>query len=495
MKILYLEPFSGLSGDMLNGLLLDLGGDLEKLKSELLKLGVGGYHLHAERREKSSIYGVDFDVHMDSGEKDTGIPGDFSNNHAHLHLASHNDPQPSDKHPHLHSQVEGEKVVHEHAHYHVEEEGHAHEHFHSHVEGAQSVHEHEHLHAEEHEHAHLHATGEGHPHEHHHHHGAVRGLKEIFSIIDNSQLSDEVKQHSRNVFYDIAKAEAAVHQKSIEEIHFHEVGAIDSIVDVIGFFIQWEQLGIEKVYATPVTEGSGTIKVAHGVMPVPVPAVMQLRKETNIPVHQDFDIHTELVTPTGLAIFKEIAPEFIQVPANTYIEKVGYGFGKRDTGKFNALRGSLLVQKHSSKEVFTTNDHVLKIETNIDDQTPEQLGFVMDVLFENGALDVFYTPVHMKKNRCGILLTVLTTPDQKEKFTTLLFKHTSTIGVRYGELERTIMRRSFEKLTTPFGEVTLKINEYQGIVKKTIEYADCEKIALENDLSITEVYTAIQSLL
>ncbi|OTO65659.1 MULTISPECIES: nickel pincer cofactor biosynthesis protein LarC [unclassified Enterococcus] len=423
MKNLYLEPFSGLSGDMLNGLLIDLGGDVAALEQELAKLSVGNYHLHVQRIAKNSIYGTDFDVHLAHGIKDNGVPHDFDAHASHVHPA------------------------HEQAH--------------------------------EHSHAHTHS------------HSEARNLRDILALIDQSTLSQQVKQHSRQVFNDIAKAEAAVHNKPIEEIHFHEVGAIDSIVDVVSFFILWEQLQIAHVYSSPITEGSGTITVAHGVMPVPVPAVMQLRKGTNLIIHQDTDVWTELVTPTGIAIFKEIHPSFV-LNGVQQIEKVGYGFGKRETGKFNALRGSLMAVEPSKRENHQTQDQILKIEANIDDQTPEQLGFVMALLLDQGVLDVFYTPIQMKKNRCGILLTVLCTPEQKEFFTKLLFKQTATIGVRYTQMARTVMARQFVTKQTPYGEIQVKQNRYEDIEKNTLEFQDCQRIAKENNLSIYEVYKKLE---
>ncbi|MGK0551882.1 nickel pincer cofactor biosynthesis protein LarC [Enterococcus faecalis] len=414
MKALFLEPFSGLSGDMLNGLLLDLGGDLAKLLKELKKLPVAGFSIEAKQIAKNSIYGTDFDVLLDHGQKDFGIKESLPTQH-------------KDK-PH-----------------------------------------------------------------HDHHHESARNLKDIFHLIEQSKLSDFVKHHSKNVFLDIAKAEAAVHQQPIEAIHFHEVGALDSIIDIIGFFILWEQLEVDQVYSTPITDGSGTITIAHGVMPVPVPAVMELRKESNLLIHQDFEVKTELVTPTGLAIFKEIEPLFV-TPERMLIEKTGYGFGKKETGKFNALRGSLMTEAACKKEMSENYDQVLKIETNIDDQTPEQLGYVMKLLLDHGALDVFYTPIQMKKNRSAILLTLLTTNEQKEFFTELLFKHTSTIGVRFQVMERSIMERDFKILKTPYGIVHIKNNTYHGITKETIEYQDCERIAKEYHLAIAEVYQIIQTL-
>ena len=464
MSTLYLEPFSGLSGDMLNALLLDLGADRKHLEEALKTISLDGYHLHVDRIAKSSIWGTDFDVHMEHGEKDHGIAGDFD----------HHD--------------------HEHEHHHHHEHEHTHEHAHSHAhEEHTHAHTHEHSHSHEHDHDHHHEhTHDGHSHEHthshHHHHGEVRGLKEIETIILSSGVSDFVKEKSLEVFRDIAQAEANVHQMPVEEIHFHEVGATDSIIDIMSFFILWETLDIDAVYSTAVTEGSGTITVAHGVMPVPVPAVMQLRLGTSIPFSQDFDIHTELVTPTGLALFKAIRPVFAQ-PSNLTATKVGYGFGKRDTGKFNALRGTLLVKStHSHQVVTSNNDEIVQIDTTIDDQSGEELGYIMSLLLEEGALDVHYTPVYTKKNRPATHLTLLIQEGDLERFTAILFKQTSTIGFRYQNVQRKVMTRTFQTQQTSLGAVKVKKNKYGTFTKSTLEYEDCAKIAHETGLSIQAVY-------
>lgn len=464
MSTLYLEPFSGLSGDMLNALLLDLGADLKHLEEALKTISLDGYHLHVDRIAKSSIWGTDFDVHMEHGEKDHGIAGDFD----------HHD--------------------HEHEHHHHHEHEHTHEHAHSHAhEEHTHAHTHEHSHSHEHDHDHHHEhTHDGHSHEHthshHHHHGEVRGLKEIETIILSSGVSDFVKEKSLEVFRDIAQAEANVHQMPVEEIHFHEVGATDSIIDIMSFFILWETLDIDAVYSTAVTEGSGTITVAHGVMPVPVPAVMQLRLGTSIPFSQDFDIHTELVTPTGLALFKAIRPVFAQ-PSNLTATKVGYGFGKRDTGKFNALRGTLLVKStHSHQVVTSNNDEIVQIDTTIDDQSGEELGYIMSLLLEEGALDVHYTPVYTKKNRPATHLTLLIQEGDLERFTAILFKQTSTIGFRYQNVQRKVMTRTFQTQQTSLGAVKVKKNKYGTFTKSTLEYEDCARIAHETGLSIQAVY-------
>ena len=464
MSTLYLEPFSGLSGDMLNALLLDLGADRKHLEEALKTISLDGYHLHVDRIAKSSIWGTDFDVHMEHGEKDHGIAGDFDHHH----------------HDHEH----GHEHEHTHAHSHTHEE-HTHAHTHSH-EHTHEQHDHDHHH---HEYEHTHdGHSHEHTHSHHHHHGEVRGLKEIETIILSSGVSDFVKEKSLEVFRDIAQAEANVHQMPVEEIHFHEVGATDSIIDIMSFFILWETLDIDAVYSTAVTEGSGTITVAHGVMPVPVPAVMQLRLQTAIPFSQDFDIHTELVTPTGLALFKAIRPVFAQ-PSNLTATKVGYGFGKRDTGKFNALRGILLEKSSLSHQVVTSNnDEIIQIDTTIDDQSGEELGYIMSLLLEEGALDVHYTPVYTKKNRPATHLTLLIQEGDLERFTAILFEQTSTIGFRYQNVQRKVMTRTFETQQTSLGEVKVKKNQYGTITKSTLEYEDCARIAKETGLSIQAVY-------
>lgn len=445
MSILYLEPFSGLSGDMLNALLLDLGADQQHLEKQLQKIPLEGYHLHIHRIEKSSIWGTDFDVHMEHGEKDHGIAGDFDHHHEHHH-----------QHEHEHE------------------------------------HEHEHIHVHEHEHEHEHTHTHNHGH-HHHHHGEVRGLAEIETIISNSEVSDFVKNKSLEVFRDIAKAEANVHQMSIQDIHFHEVGAIDSIIDIMSFFILWETLDIESVHSTAITEGSGTITVAHGVMPVPVPAVMQLRLGTQIPIKQDFDITTELVTPTGLALFKAIHPTFSE-PTHATAQKVGYGFGKRDTGKFNALRGTLFGKSTlSAQSVSGTDDTIVQIDTTIDDQTGEQLGYIINLLLKEGALDITYTPTFTKKNRPATHVTLLIEEDDLERFTKILFEQTSTIGFRYQTVTRKVMSRSFEVVETPYGNVRLKHNQYGDFTKTTLEYEDCASIAAHTGQSIQAVYQLLET--
>lgn len=257
MYTLYLDAFSGISGDMFIGALLDLGLDFDVLQTELKKLNLSGYKLYYEKKAKNSVFGSDFDVILEDGKKDCGIE-------------------------------------------------------------------------------------ECHP----HHNG--RSFSDIKQIIENSNLSTFVKTHSIDVFHEIAEAESIVHNKNIDEIHFHEVGAIDSIIDIVGSFIGLEKLNITEIISSPLTDGCGHINIAHGEMPVPVPAVMQMRVNSSIPIHQRLDINTELITPTGLGIIKNIVSNFSSIPDDMNILKIGYGFGKRDTGCFNVLR-MLLLKKNSIK--------------------------------------------------------------------------------------------------------------------------------------------------
>ncbi|MCO7175191.1 nickel pincer cofactor biosynthesis protein LarC [Sporolactobacillus kofuensis] len=415
MKTLYLDAFSGISGDMFIGALLDLGIDFDAFKAELAKLHVNGYELQCEHLTKNSIFGTSFDVVLNH-EKDHGF------------IEHHREMMNNDK---------------------------------------------------------LHHAAD-------HHHGDVRHLKDILSLIHTSDVSAKVKKQAGAVFKEIAAAEAEVHHLPVTDVHFHEVGALDSIVDIVGCFIALELLGVDDVQASPLTDGSGFINVAHGQMPVPVPAVMQMRIGTSIPIKQRTDIHTELITPTGMGLVKTLVTHFGTMPEDQRVLKVGYGFGKRDTGSFNALRAVLFEKKKLSNQLVNCkSDTVLLIEANLDDQTGESLGFVMDVLLDAGALDVFFTPIHMKKNRPATKLSLLVNPAEREKFVRLLLKYTRTIGVRYQTLQRSIMQRQFRSVATTFGPVHVKVATYGDIVKQTPEYEDCAKIAHEQKVALEEVYQEV----
>jgi uncharacterized protein (TIGR00299 family) protein len=396
MRTLYLDAFSGISGDMFIGALLDLGVDFDQFQSELARLHISDYQLHNERLAKNSIYGTSFDVILNH-EKDHGFI------------------------------------------------------------------------------------------EHHHHHHDVRHLSDICTLIDSSDLPAKIKKQSIAVFTEIAKAEAAVHQMPLADVHFHEVGALDSIIDIVGCFIALDLLDVDNVCASELSDGSGFIQVAHGQMPVPVPAVMQMRIGTAIPIKQRTDIQTELITPTGMGLVKEIVSHFGSIPEDGILLKTGYGFGKRDTGSFNALRALLFETKKSMQTVNTDHDTVLLIEANLDNQSGESLGFAMDQLIEAGAFDVFFTPIYMKKNRPACKLSVLCAPVEREIFVDLLLKHTCTLGVRYQVMQRSIMKRSFKKVETKYGTIRVKVASRDGVAKQTAEYDDCAQAARTHGVSLAAV--------
>ncbi|MCX8131066.1 MAG: nickel pincer cofactor biosynthesis protein LarC [Clostridia bacterium] len=428
MKVLYFDCFSGISGDMTLGALIDLGVDKELFKSELDKLNLSGYDIVIGNKSKNGIIGTDVDVIIN--EEYEKLQERLKRHEEHQHLHKHG-------HPHEHS--------HEHGHHHKH----------------------------------------GHSEDSHQHSHSARNLKSIETMIDWSDLNQNVKDFSKRVFREIAKAEAKVHNKDINEVHFHEVGAIDSIVDIVGAAICLDLLGIQRVHSSPLHDGHGFIECQHGIIPVPVPAVMEMLKNSDIPLVSE-DVNTELVTPTGMGIIKCLSSGFGNMPAMT-VEKVGYGMGKRETGRFNALRvvmGTLVENKGSS-------DEITLLETNIDDMTPEALGYTAEALLEAGALDVFITPVYMKKSRPASILSVLVNEEKEEKFVDIILRETSTLGIRKSSVKRYCMDREMIEVETQYGKARVKIASGYGIRKAAPEYEDCKEIAKRTGLPLREVYELV----
>jgi uncharacterized protein (TIGR00299 family) protein len=453
MKILYLDIFSGIAGDMFIAALLDLGVDAAKLERELKKLKLDGWHLHISRGQKSAIAGVKFDVHL-----------------AHEH-----------GHTHTH---DGHEHSHEHGHHH----GHPH-------------HDHPHDHSHEHHHAHAHEE---------HGHGDQRNFAEIKQLIARSKLSAWVKQKSIAVFQRIAVAEGKIHGLPASEVHFHEVGAVDSIVDIVGAAIALELLGKPRVFASLVVEGTGWINCAHGKFPVPAPATLAILGARKIPVSQCEEPH-ELVTPTGAALLAEFVESFGAME-NLVAEKIGFGLGMRDNQtRPNLLRAVLgtgdkcrvtsdtkhataeplsLVTRHSSLLDWQT-DRVAVLETNLDDCTGEILGAFIETALNAGALDVFHTPIQMKKNRPGVLLTVLCAEADADKFSELMLRETTAFGVRKAIAERRKLRREFAEVKTAFGKVAVKIGRLGGkVVQAAPEFESAKKVAAKAGVPVKQVFEA-----
>lgn len=409
MKTLYIECNMGAAGDMLLASLAELTGDVKACEEKLNLLGIPDVTYEFEKSVKCGIEGT------------------------HAHVAVHGVEEDEHMHEHHH-----EEHHHEHTH---EEHAHTHEHEH---------HDHDHHHEHEHE-------------EHHHHH---THMSDIENIINGLNVSDKVKSDALAVYGLIAEAESKAHGKPITDIHFHEVGTMDAVADIVGVCVLLEQIAPSKIIVSPLATGFGSVRCAHGILPVPAPATVSIIE--GIPTYSG-NIEGELLTPTGAALLKHFADSFGIRPVMA-IEKTGYGMGKKDFAKANMLRTFL-------GEADNESDKVVEMKFNVDDMTGEEIGYATGVLMDNGALDVFTTAVYMKKNRPGILFTVLVKLEDKEKFAKLIFENTTTIGIRYSEMERFKLARREERVMTKYGEVSFKVSEGFGVSKVKPEYDDVKGIA------------------
>jgi uncharacterized protein (TIGR00299 family) protein len=336
---------------------------------------------------------------------------------------------------------------------------------------------------------HSHNNIDGHSHTHHHednehnmeHHH--RGLKEIEEIINSSDLSDNVKKLSIKTFMKVAEAEAKVHGKDLYEVHFHEVGAVDSIIDIVASAIALDYLKVDRIVASSIQLGGGFVKCAHGIIPVPAPATVEILK--GIPVKTGV-VEFETTTPTGAAILAANVQEYTD-KIDFQIDKIAYGLGHRELEIPNVLRVYLGTIQESEKI-----EEQYIIETNIDDMNPEFYEYIEEKLFSNGALDVYKTAIIMKKGRPAIKLSVLVSTDKEEEVLKIIFKETTSIGVRKYKVEKIMLDRDFSKKTTVYGEVTLKNSYYKGeLIKSKPEYEECKIIAKENSIPLKQVYEEI----
>lgn len=427
MKTLYLDIFSGISGDMFLGAMVDLGVDFDALEAELKKLKLEGYTLSANRRQKCAIDGVKFDVHLaDGGE------GDHSHSHSHDHS-----------------------------------------------------HEHSHSHDHEHSHEHSHGSDDG--------HGHSRNFAQISEMIHKSTLSDWVKQKSVAVFQRVANAEGKIHGMPPFEVHFHEVGAVDSIVDIVGGCIALELLGKPRVRSGPVIEGTGFIMCAHGRFPIPAPATLNILAERGVAITQ-CEEPNELITPTGAALIAEFAEDFGPMQ-NLTPEKVAFGLGTRDCEtRPNVLRAVLGKETTSTGGNDWETDTISVLETNLDDISSEVLGDFVERALNAGALDVVHTPIQMKKSRPGVQLSVLCAEGDADKFSEMILRESSAFGVRRTLTERRKLQRETKTVSTPHGEVTVKLGLLNGeIVQVAPEYESCRAIAAQADVPLKAVYDAAVS--
>jgi uncharacterized protein (TIGR00299 family) protein len=423
MRIAYLDCFSGMSGDMFLGALVDAGVSPELLERTVAALNIGA-RLEISRVVRAGIAATKVDVYA-HGEKDEPRPqtSDLG------HFAGH-----SHSHPHAHEREAARA-------------------------GESAAHGHEH----------------------------GRGLTEIREIISSAAISERAKAAAIAIFANLAAAEAKIHDSSIESVHFHEVGAVDAMVDIVCASVGAEALGVDEIVCSPLNVGGGMVKCAHGTLPVPAPATLELLKDA--PVYSS-GLQVELVTPTGAAIVKTLARRFAAFP-EMKVEKIGYGAGTRDfPGHANVVRLTI-GEMQPALAAKVSEETVSVLEANLDDLNPQVFGYVMDRLLEEGALDVFGVPVQMKKSRPGMVLTVLCRPEDAAKLTQLLFTETSTLGVRRRDERRQALARKWVTVATEWGEVRLKIASMNGTVTNYApEYEDCRKLAAEHRVPLKAVMQA-----
>ena len=384
MKIAYFDCFSGISGDMTVGALLDAGFKIETLEKELKKLSLSGYQLEANKVLKKGISATQFKVK-------------------------------------------------------IKEEG------------------------------------------------VERRFRDILDILEKSKLNEEVKRETKKIFFNIAQAESKIHQKDIDKIHFHEIGGLDSIIDITSAVIGVKTLGIEEIYSSALPVGKGFVKCAHGLIPVPAPATLELLK--NIPIYSG-GIESEMITPTGAAIISTLAKNFGERPLMK-IERIGYGAGEKEFAIPNLLRvsiGEKVLNDGNLKDGYV-NDEAVLIETNIDDMNPEFYDYIMDQLFSQGALDVFLTPIQMKKNRPAHMLSVIVYEQNLKEILDVLFSESTTLGVRIGEIKRLRLAQQNFITETKYGKIRVKVGIFKGEIKNIApEYEDCKKMAKQHQVPLKEVY-------
>lgn len=457
MKILYFDCATGISGNMAIGALLEICDGEQYLRDELAKLGVPGYQLNVIKRDSHGIDGT----YVEVLEANTGIPVDA------IHDGNKN--------------VGSSATLGLH-------HGHTHSHHHE-LDSSPEHHSHGHYHDHEHDHSldnHCHNHQDDNDNNHNHVHRTYADIKQI---IEGSGITEAAKELSRSMFQKVAAAEAAVHGKPIDEVHFHEVGAIDSIVDIVSVAILMDYINPDRVISSVVSDGYGTIKCAHGVLSVPVPATSMMYKNEKIRFKQ-IEVPTELVTPTGAAIISTFAESYGLMPEMN-LNKIGIGVGSRNIGGPNTLR--VFLGEDVTADGETQNDDIIVINSNIDDSSGEDLGYVLEKLMDAGALDVSYSPIFMKKNRPAYRLEVICRAETREKLSEIIFDETTTIGVRYYAVQREELTRVRTLVDTELGQIEAKqVSTASGHTYTYPEYESMKTIASELGISMKSVRTAFE---
>lgn len=455
---LYLECNSGISGDMTVAALLDLGADRKVLEEALKSLPVKGFDIEISRVKKAGLDACDFCVRLDKEHENHDHDMEYLHGHEHVHEESSG---------HEHGEAE---ACHTH--------GHGHEH-----EEAEACHTHEHSH-----------------HEHHHAH-EHRGLPEILEIIEKAAVTPRAKELAVKIFRVLAEAESKAHGVPKDQVHFHEVGAVDSIVDILSVAVCLDNLNITEVIVPFLCEGTGTVRCQHGILPVPVPAVTNILEAYRIPV-KITEVRGELVTPTGAAVVAAAATS-CTLPETFIIRKTGLGAGKRNYERPSLLRAMLIEKEPEEKsadaaadgKINGDGDFICRLETNIDDCTGEMLGYAMEKLLEAGARDVHFLPAYMKKNRPAWELVVICDESKRKEMERIIFRETTTIGIRRVKMERSVLPREEVTVTLPEGEIKAKKCVLpDGSVRYYPEYESAAAVAKEKALPLAQVLTSFAGL-
>lgn len=437
MRTLYIDCGMGAAGDMLTAALLELLPDPDEFVKELNALGIPRVQFKKEPSVKCGITGTHMTVTVGGEEEE-------SHDHHHEHMDDHSHSDHEHEHDNSHDN---------------------HEHMDDYSHGD---HEHEHNHShDDHDHA-------------HHHHSSLHDIEHI--IYEHLSLPSKVQEDIMAVYRLIAEAESHVHGVPMTEIHFHEVGTMDAIADITAVCMLIDRLFPDEVIVSPIHVGSGQVKCAHGILPVPAPATAYILKD--VPIYGG-NVRGELCTPTGAALLKHFATGFDSMPVMKTLA-IGYGMGKKDFAEVNCVRAILGETDH-------TGDEVCELSCNVDDMTGEEIGFAMEQLFAAGALDVYTVPIGMKKSRPGILIRIMCRKADKETMIQTVFKHTTTIGIRESTLRRYVLDRHIETLETPYGPVRSKVSSGYGVERSKYEYDDLSRIAREKGISIQEATALVEN--
>ena len=450
MKMLYFECRMGAAGDMVTAALYELLSEEQKaLFLEKMNHLMPEVQVRATERVRSGITGTGMEVLIHGEEEAAGEDADHAHDHDHAH-------------------------THDHEHHHHDDEDHEHEHHHHDDED----HEHHH-HDDDHDHHHDHEHHHDHTHPHVH-----RGLPEIQHMIESFDLPQEVRDQAMAVYRHIAEAESAAHGRPVEEVHFHEVGALDAVADVTGACYALYLLHPDQVLVSPINVGNGTVRAAHGILPVPAPATAFLLKE--VPSYMNPDPIGELCTPTGAALLRTFADGYQQMPV-IQVEQIGYGMGKKE---FDRLNGVRVFYGEQEIRPEGPNQQICQLSANLDDMTAEELGYASEQLLAAGALDVYTVAATMKKSRPGVVFSCLCKEADQDRMAALMLRYTTSFGVRVEKCDRYAMDIHFEKEEIPYGTVTKKTGTGYGVTKSKYEYEDLAKLARERETSIREIREA-----